>query len=700
MYSLVISILLVLMPLAQIKAISPNSNEVDKIEELLRDDNGDGRLDRLGEKVTVRGRATVGADVFSDRYMILYMQDSAAGIMIFSDELDTSVSKGDSLHVTGTLTMHASKPEIVVEHLDVVGENSQILDPVPLNRAFEDPERYRGLLVSGKAVVQNGNTGSNTKMIQISSPSGSDDSLHVFVSRSNAYYEDFKFDALKAGDHIHISGILIRYTSDYTGDMLYQVLPRKQEDLIINNLQPELEKGSFIYADIDTTSGKVYVLLESGLWVYNLNNSSWRFLDALEDFEGTFSNYEFGFNAKADAIQLWSNGIGELYTMDPKTYNIKREDRSFNHQNQFGHYPFYRDSTLYAFGGYGFWENHNIIVYYNQSQHAWSIQNVNRNSSLPSRRTPATGVYEQDNEWLYIFGGHGTESGHSEDQNTLRREFQDIWRFSFKNQRWEKIMTLDKPKNNAILPSGVGKTNKQSSSFYLPEEHMWFIPFFNSKSQEDTFKLRPVHLASQEAKVGISLDFDSNDRFAPTNYFYNPNEKEVVFVGIYNRVNSDTYSVRTFRIPADSLMLKVSGKPFYASIQLYYYLFGLTLIGALLFWLYRDRNSGEKREEEQHEFINFRTLNQANWLNSKEERLINYMHEEERFMASHEIEELLWSNVESYDYRRRLRNDTIKSINKKFEQHYPQERSLILRKKDPDDNRRYLYGLSENILEG
>ncbi len=75
------------------------------------------------------------------------------------------------------------------------------------------------------------------------------------------------------------------------------------------------------------------------------------------------------------------------------------------------------------------------------------------------------------------------------------------------------------------------------------------------------------------------------------------------------------------------------------------------------------------------------------------------MNKQDRFLDSQEIEELLWSDIESYDYRRRLRNDILKAINRKFEKNHPGVDSIILRKKDPDDNRRYLYGLNKNLTE-
>ena len=672
------------------------------IADLLADRDGDGRIDRLGEQVTVRGRATVGDNVFDDQYLILYIQDSTAGIMVFSDTLDISVSRGDSLQVTGTLKIHASKPEIVVEDLKVLKSENRMPEAKPLSRVFKDPDRYRGLLVSGEAVVHTRSTPKDIKMLRIAPSNGSDDSLHIFVSRSNIDYEDFNFNTLGAGDRIHIRGILIRYISDYNDKVYYQVLPRRRDDLTISNLQPMVKERSFIYADIDTASGTIYMLLESGLWEYSLSGKYWRCIDELGNFDAAFSTYECGFNAQANLIQLWSRGMGKLYNVDPETYDIEREDHASEHQNQFGHFPFYRDSTLYAFGGYGFWDYHNMMVHFNHSRNEWAVQTVDRNSPYPSRRIPATGIYDQQQDRLYIFGGRGTESEYAEDRNSKGREFRDIWSFSFGSQKWKKIMTLEQLENGsdgALHPSKIGKLNKQSSSLYLPNEQLWFIPTFNTKPLYDTFHFRVIRLSSQNAKGVVSPDFGRSNKFMPTNYFYNHAEDEVVFLGINNLANANTYPVHIHRMPTDSLMAKISVPPFYLSSKLYYYLTGLAVIGGFLYWFYRNEAYSERAEEQESKTFSYHSLLQASWYNSQEKKMLEFMYEQDQFLDAQEIEELLWSDIESYDYRRRLRNDTLKAINRKFKKHYPALGNIILRKKDPDDNRRYLYGLNKQLTE-
>jgi len=695
--------LFVVFPLHGSQAVASENENISVIKDLLADRNNDGKPDKLGENVTVRGRTTAGTNILNDQYLLFYIQDSTAGIMVFSDTLDIAVQKGDSLQITGTLKLHASKPEIVVEDLEVVQAKKRIPKAKPLRKAFKNPKRYRGLLVNGEAVVEGNSPLADTKMLQIAPTDGADDSLHIFVSRSNLHYEDFNFDALGIGDRIHINGILIRYTSGYTGKTLYQILPRTPDDLIINNLQPMVSEGSFIYTDIDTTQGMVYMLLKDGLWGYDLSNNSWDFLNPLENFKGALSTYEFGYNTQTNLIQLWSRGMGELFTIDPETFQIEKQDRDSEHHNQFGHFPFFRDSTLHAFGGYGFWDYHNMIVHFNQSRAEWELQNVNRNSSYPSRRVPQTGVYDSQRDRLYIFGGRGTVSENSENQNLKSQEYRDIWTFSFESQEWQKVMTATQLENDSRgygRPSIIGKINNQSSSVYLPGEQMWLIPTYDPDPLFETFSFRTINLSSNSENGLISPDFIRSGKFAPTNYHYFPEKDEVVFIGVKNVTNATAYPVGVHQMPADSLMAKISDTSFYLSNTAYYVLIGLAIFGGALFLFYRNQAANDKKIEEDTNKIPLEdSFIQASWLNEREKKLLTYMKEHDHFMESQEIEELLWSDIESYDYRRRLRNDILKDINQKFKKHHPDLGKLILRKKDPNDKRRYLYGLNKQLVK-
>jgi len=63
-----------------------------------------------------------------------------------------------------------------------------------------------------------------------------------------------------------------------------------------------------------------------------------------------------------------------------------------------------------------------------------------------------------------------------------------------------------------------------------------------------------------------------------------------------------------------------------------------------------------------------------------------------------ELEEMVWPEVDNYDYRRKLRNETIRSINGKVKDMFGVNEDLIIRQRDLEDNRRYRYGVNEDLL--
>ncbi len=90
-------------------------------------------------------------------------------------------------------------------------------------------------------------------------------------------------------------------------------------------------------------------------------------------------------------------------------------------------------------------------------------------------------------------------------------------------------------------------------------------------------------------------------------------------------------------------------------------------------------------------------LDRYEWLNESEQKLIHFLQISDAFKQTHEIEEFLWPDVNNYDYRRRMRNDVIKSINKKMRRHLDLDKQLIINKTDPNDRRKKLYGINPNI---
>lgn len=464
---------------------------------------------------------------------------------------------------------------------------------------------------------------------------------------------------------------------------------------------PILEHGGIIYADIDTVNRQLHLIVGDMLWEYDLGSKRWQFIDSLSLDPEVLWDLEFGYNPKEQNVEMWSRGVGKYFVYGKEAKKFRRIDKSHNHRNQFGHFPFFKNGSLYTFGGYGYWEWHNILTFFNRDVGEWNIQNVDPASTLPVKRTPFTGHYRADSDELFIFGGHTTTRQHPDDMRASRIHRDDIWRLSFADQAWKKVLELDQQDLHFYSPPAsekIGRTNKISSSVYIPEMGYWFIPVVYSQKLEDPFYLKPVDLKSQVAHPTIELKLGKSKQFLPTNFFYDDAGQSVVIVGIDYLTNTKEYPVRIFRIPKDSLSSQIDEKGLMASASGYFYglvLLGLLLATVIILFL---RNQSAKEEESTKLPLTKSNLRNIDTFSDQEKKLIQYLIAQDEPVEPHAIEELLWEEVDSYDYRRRLRNDLIKSVNTKFQSLSSEETKLIRRTKDPNDNRKFLYGINRSFV--
>jgi len=464
---------------------------------------------------------------------------------------------------------------------------------------------------------------------------------------------------------------------------------------------PILEHGGIIYADIDSVNRQLHLIVGDNWWKYDLVSNRWQVVDSLSLNPEVLWDLEFGYNPAEQNVEMWSRGVGKYFVYDKEVKRFRRIDKSHNHRNQFGHFPFFKKGSLYTFGGYGYWEWHNILTFFNRDVREWHIQNIDPASTLPEKRNPFTGHYRAESDELFIFGGHTTKRQHPDDMRASRIHRKDIWKLSFADQAWKKVLELDQQDLHFYSPpaSGkIGRTNKISSSVYIPEMGYWFIPVVYSQKLEDPYYLKPLNLKSQTAHPTIELQLGKSKQFLPTNFFYDAAGQSVVIVGIDYLTNTKEYPVRIFRIPKDSLSSQIHKKGLLASVSRYFY--GMVLLGLLLaivifFFL---KNQSLKEVESSNLPLTKSNLGNIDIFSDQEKKLIQYLIAQEDPVEPHAIEELLWEEVDSYDYRRRLRNDLIKSVNRKFQSLSSEDIKLIRRTKDPNDNRKFLYGINRSFV--
>lgn len=470
--------------------------------------------------------------------------------------------------------------------------------------------------------------------------------------------------------------------------------PHGNFEIPSDSTEPFYELGKPIYADIDYDNRLIYLLLLDGLWKYEVDEDRWTFLEIKGSLPDLLRRFEFAFNRESGNLLLWDRGIGPLYEIDLQTLELKRIDRSFHHHNQYGHYPFFYNGDLHAFGGYGMWDWHNIITFYNAEINEWNIVTVEAGSPYPEKRTPETGVFVPEMNAFYAYGGETPKDGRPDDKNVIKQKIKDIWKFSFKTYKWKKEMVLDNEEEHQFFQTSmhpkIGTINEITSSFYSSKSMYWYLPVTPPGSSNENYFLKPVHLPTMTEYPIIEVRLGRSKQFLVTQYLMDQSSNTLYFLGIDHLTNTSRYPINVYKVPEDTLRQAIKmpePKP-----KLAFYIFGSVMLFAIVLYMINNNEfiSGKK-------VISKSDLKKFKWLNDDEKRMMAVLCDASEHLESQFLEELVWPEIDNYDYRRKLRNDTINSINKKFSAEYPKRGTLIAREKDPKDNRRFLYCLNESI---
>lgn len=476
----------------------------------------------------------------------------------------------------------------------------------------------------------------------------------------------------------------------------------------VNNLssesdeEPRFIRGEIIYADIDPANNRLLVVLSDGLWQFDLDSNEWQFLSDLKVLPDDLYEFEFAYNNKKGELIFWDRGVGRVFEIDPQTYSIRRIDKSHSHKNQFKHQPFIREGNIYTFGGYGYWIWKNYITYYDRELREWSVQNADPISEVPSARVPHAGVYATSLDEFFIFGGNiPSRKQRADDQYTPRHDINDIWRFSFADNSWKMVANIDQGSRfyDPISFQRIGRTNGIGGSAYSNSSNVWYIPTVNEDTSENLVFLKPVDAASGQVGESILLSSIKSNPIVPTNFLFNSSSGELIIVGIKRITDTDQYPVEVIRVSEDSLLSELQFAEASDSGNWVYVLILILLAGLSGAFYFKNRSKPKESDLNGVSSFTEVQVQQMQWLKSDEKLLLTYFFNHQGYLESMKIDEAVWPNIDNYDYRRKLRNDTINSINKKFRTRLSFNSDIIKRIKDPDDKRRYLYGLNEEVSD-
>ncbi len=190
------------------------------------DANGDGIPDRRGQQVTVTGIVTVPDSVFDNRYLDIYVQDTSAGVNVFSFTMQ-NLALGDSVSVAGTVDWYRGKTEIASATVTVLAAGRNLPEPRRLTCRELNVEEYEGELVKVEGVTTAALLLSGDFTFQIDDTSG-----------TAAVRIDAQTDIpglVCVADTFTLVGIKSQYAADTTRPLTgYQFQPRFRTDFSRN----------------------------------------------------------------------------------------------------------------------------------------------------------------------------------------------------------------------------------------------------------------------------------------------------------------------------------------------------------------------------------------------------------------------------------------------------------------------------------
>lgn len=212
-------------------------NKVFSIARVKAENNQTFVPEMLGDTVTLAGRAAVSSGVLIKSHLLISIQDSTGGVMIFRRNYKGPVIKaGDSLRITGIVRLYSGHVEINPLQIDFVDTLNRRV-PQPIKLSSKIPHKfYEGKLVETKAIVidKSGNTAG--KYLVVSEAKGSDSTMMVFVQ--NQAKNPRLLDRFSVGEVVKITGLFMRYEADNDEAGQYQIAPRSEKDLVLLNYSP------------------------------------------------------------------------------------------------------------------------------------------------------------------------------------------------------------------------------------------------------------------------------------------------------------------------------------------------------------------------------------------------------------------------------------------------------------------------------
>ncbi len=487
----------------------------------------------------------------------------------------------------------------------------------------------------------------------------------------------------------------------------------------IRPVLPHIEREFFFLDGIDNT---VWFGNTNQIWSFSIDSlvfTPWPKVH-FDDVE-----VQPGYDKAANRFLFWNFGVGKVYTWNPGDSTVQRIDRSSHHRTQFDHAWFIhpKTSSIYAFGGYGFWESRAYTSRFDHVTKEWQVVVLDPSKPNPSPRNKSMHAFDEKRSAFHIFGGRAGRMDGRDDLSVDLVGLSDYWILDITSSKWRQKPLYGL---NDIYDANKSLIRARESNYNAVVDTVGDLVWYPIRSPYPPHSIQLMAF-DLERGFGTLTPLTLGDQGVNSqNYWITihiPTNRLLLFWVPSDKYDGDQrMRVSAYQLPsADSTRIMMDLTKKYGSVEaslaagnqnIWLLLILLLLVSASAAWLRSKRHTGGlvKKEDGTPEITIFyigqprllvNGLERTVDLNNSEWALLLWLYWKHRqgdsFQVTDQIEEAIWNADPNIDYLRKRRNKTLHGLNEQLKRQLNGElpgHKWILERTSLNDKRKREYALN------
>lgn len=430
-------------------------------------------------------------------------------------------------------------------------------------------------------------------------------------------------------------------------------------------------------AAFDAENSRFFLMDSTKVYSFDVEAATW---DLLATVDPEFVKFKIDYSPFHNGLLFWDQGVGRVFLMD-STQTLTRLDKSFNHQNQFGHAGWIdpQKGAIFAFGGYGLFKLKSLLTQYNPSKQEWNESYISNKHQWPAPQILPSAFPDTKNGKVYFLGLNMSHADYyTRDYPIEKKEVKAFWEYDIEMNLWTRLAELPQEFHGK---TAIYKDMNLTNYSVHPELSFLLFSRENDIASMSSKGLIAFDLETKSFKKMIEIEPDFNDLESYLSVYWSASD-EVFYVLSFefnhtqSRVVIHPYKIEIKDETAFLDRLRYEDGTQFSNVSI---LIAMLLIsapfGAWVMYKYRThRTSKQVQHKLQHDKIMVKfdhmrnmevtylgktmdKLPEGEWLLLKMLSLSSF--EKDVYLVSDDIEKALLPSHPSQDYTRRFRNLTM-----------------------------------------